>query len=84
MRFYQMFKTLDDRKAWEKEMKAKHKEFKVCMRKPVFELAKDVYLSEEEKRTYKYSTIYVYWGHYVEDYLYRRWNGKWCVTHFQA
>lgn len=55
-----MFKTLDDRKAWEKEMKAKHKEFKVCMRKPVFELAKDVYLTEEEKRTYKYSTIYIY------------------------
>ena len=60
MRFYQMYKTLDDRKAREKEMKANHKDFKVCMHMPVFDLAKDVYLTKEEKRTYKYSTIYVY------------------------
>ena len=65
MRFYQMFKTMEDRKDWVKEMQSKHKDFKVCMYKPVNELAKEIYLPQEQRNTYKYAVIYMYWGEYA-------------------
>lgn len=42
MRYYQMFRTKDEQKAWEKEMAEKNENFKVCMRMTAKQLKSDL------------------------------------------
>lgn len=58
MRFYQLFKTQDERKAWEKEQKKSNDKFKVCFHIPVKQLAKEVYLTEEARKNFRFATVY--------------------------
>ena len=54
-RYYQCFVSKKERDRWEKENKGK---IKVCMRMPVKQLAKEIYLPEETQKAYQYATIY--------------------------
>ena len=55
-RFYQMFKTQADRKAWEAEQKKKDSNFRVCMRMTAKQLKED--LPFVEIGEYKFVTIW--------------------------
>lgn len=55
-RFYQMFKTQADRKAWETEQKKKDAKFRVCMRMTTKQLKEE--LPFVEIGDYKYATIW--------------------------
>lgn len=59
MRFYKLFKTLEDRRNWLDDMKS-YKDFVLCFRTTVKQLAKDTYLSDEEKAEYMYAVVYRY------------------------
>lgn len=48
-RYYQCFKTKEERTAWEKEQKQNDERFHVCFRETV-----------HVKNTYKYATVYTY------------------------
>ena len=41
-RYYQMFRTQEERKAWETEQKKKDTKFRVCMRMTAEQLKKDL------------------------------------------
>jgi len=59
-RYYQCFKTKEERTAWEKEQKQNDERFHVCFRETVQQLSRDVFLTEYVKNTYKYATVYTY------------------------
>lgn len=59
-RYYQCFKTKEDRVAWERDQKRNDKRFHVCFRETVKQLARDVYLTDDVKHAYKYATVYTY------------------------
>ena len=60
MRMYQMFETKEERQNWIKERKSKSKEFRVCFQETVKQLAKSVYLTDEQQAKYKYAVVYTY------------------------
>ena len=55
-RYYQMFKTQGERKAWEIEQKKRDTKFRACMRMTAKQLKKDLPFVEIED--YKYATIW--------------------------
>ena len=55
-RWYQMFSTQEERKAWEKERKEKDQKFRVCMRMTAKQLKKDLPFVQIDG--YKYATIW--------------------------
>lgn len=58
-RFYQCFKTQEERASWEKDMKRKNPNFKVCMRMPVKQLEKEMGMPPETlSNKFSYATIY--------------------------
>lgn len=57
-RFYQMFKTQEERKAWETEQKKKDAKFRVCMRMTAKQLKKD--LPFVDIGDYKFASIYTF------------------------
>lgn len=59
MKMFQLFKTLEERKKWIDEKKS-DKDFALCYRSTVKQLAKDTYLSKEQIATYKYAVVYKY------------------------
>lgn len=59
-RYYQCFKTQEDRKQWEKDQKKANSKFKVCFHIPVKQLAKEVYLTNEVKEGFRFATVYTF------------------------
>lgn len=59
-RFYQCFKTQEERDAWEKEQKSNHPNFKVCMRMPVRQLEREMGMPPMQlgAHGFKFATIY--------------------------
>ena len=55
-RYFQMFRTQEERKAWETEQKKKDTKFRVCMRMTAEQLKKE--LMFVEIGDYKYATIW--------------------------
>ena len=55
-RYYQMFKTQEERKKWEKEKKAHEKNFRVCFRCTAKQLKKDLPFVNIDG--FKYATIW--------------------------
>lgn len=55
-RYYQMFRTKEERKMWETEQKKEDTKFRVCMRMTAKQLKKDLPFVETED--YKYATIW--------------------------
>lgn len=60
MRMYKCFKTMEDRKAWEKQQQEKNNGFKICMRMTARQLEKDLYMQKGELAEFKYVTIYTF------------------------
>lgn len=58
-RFYQCFKTQEERDAWEKEQMSKHPNFKVCMRMPVRQLEREMGMPPTTL-SYKFSFATIY------------------------
>ena len=58
MRYYQMFKTQEECRAWEKEMALKNREFRVCMRMTAKQIEKE--LGFVNKSGYTIATIYTF------------------------
>lgn len=58
MRYYNLFKTQEERSKWEREKKKANDNFQVCFRIPVKYLKKEVYLTDEQIATYKFATVW--------------------------
>lgn len=57
MKLFQLFKTLDERKEFIDELKARG-HGKVCFRTTTKQLAKDTYLTKSQIEEYKYAVVY--------------------------
>lgn len=60
MRFYQCFKTKEERTEWERERKSKNDNFVVCMHKTARQLEKEMYMPKGELKDFEYATVYTY------------------------